>query len=106
MIDTSYMGKLFITGPDASRAARHIFSRDVTGGKKIRPCTYTLMLNDRGGIESDLVVAKVESKKGGELERYEQFNRPSFCCKDCFRFLQVGDMGKWKPTHEFVFVFL
>ncbi|XP_076800247.1 sarcosine dehydrogenase, mitochondrial-like [Clavelina lepadiformis] len=69
MIDTSYMGKLFITGPDASRAARHIFSRDVTGGKKIRPCTYTLMLNDRGGIESDLVVAKVESKKG-ETEYY------------------------------------
>ena len=60
------MGKLFLTGPDATSAARHLFSRDVTSNKKVRPCTYTLMLNERGGIESDLIVAKLNDKSGSE----------------------------------------
>nr|XP_002128931.1 sarcosine dehydrogenase, mitochondrial-like [Ciona intestinalis]XP_018667187.1 sarcosine dehydrogenase, mitochondrial-like [Ciona intestinalis]XP_026689996.1 sarcosine dehydrogenase, mitochondrial-like [Ciona intestinalis] len=69
MFNTSYMGKLFLTGPDAATAARYLFSRDVSAPGKLRPCTYTLMLNDEGGIESDLVVAKVPGLTG-ETEFY------------------------------------
>ena len=60
------MGKLFLTGPKATLAARHLLSRDVTGGGRHRPCTYTLMLNHKGGIESDLIVAELKNKNGGK----------------------------------------
>ena len=67
MFNSSYMGKLFLTGPDATSAARHLFSRDVTGQSRPNACTYTLMLNEKGGIESDLIVTSLKNNnEGGE----------------------------------------
>lgn len=65
IFNTSYMGKLFLSGPNASKVSRRIFSRDVT--KRQDKCTYTLMLNKRGGIEADLVVATLKDSQGGPM---------------------------------------
>nr|XP_039249163.1 sarcosine dehydrogenase, mitochondrial-like [Styela clava] len=62
IFNTSYMGKLFLSGPGASDVARHLFSRDVT--KRMNKCTYTLMLNRKGGVEADLVVATMKDANG------------------------------------------
>lgn len=59
------MGKLFLSGPKATEVAQHIFSRDVTDPSRQGKCTYTLMLNPFGGIESDLVVATMKDKNKG-----------------------------------------
>ena len=73
LFNQSYMGKLFLTGPEATAATRHLFSRDVTGKARKNPCTYTLMLNKKGGIEADLIVTKLQSKKEGKFPTFITF---------------------------------
>ncbi|KAF2356164.1 FAD dependent oxidoreductase central domain [Trinorchestia longiramus] len=53
--DMSYFGKFYLTGPDAARAADHLFSANMR-----RPegsTVYTCMLNKNSGIEADLTVS-------------------------------------------------
>ena len=73
------MGKLFLTGPEATSAARHLFSRDVSGKGRRNPCTYTLMLNRQGGIESDLIVTKLNDKSGGWWDAVVRVGAFSVC---------------------------
>ncbi len=57
LIDQSSFAKFMLTGRDAEAALSWIAANDVT-----RPpgaLTYTQMLNDRGGIECDLTVARL-----------------------------------------------
>ena len=56
MIDYTMLGKLMVEGANAER----FLNRMCTNKMGIAPgrVTYTLMLNDRGGIESDVTVAR------------------------------------------------
>nr|CAB3265865.1 sarcosine dehydrogenase, mitochondrial-like [Phallusia mammillata] len=61
VFNSSSLGKLVLEGPDATKAAKLLFSSDVTANPNCNTSTYTLMLNDKGGIESDLVVCKMDT---------------------------------------------
>ncbi|KAA0201281.1 hypothetical protein HAZT_HAZT002650 [Hyalella azteca] len=64
--DMSYFGKFYLTGPDATKAADHLFSADVR-----RPegsTVYTCMLNKNGGIEADLTVSVAQGGKGSPCD--------------------------------------
>ena len=56
MIDYSMLGKLMVEGADAESFLQRVCTNDMA----MRPgrIAYTLMLNDRGGIESDVTVAR------------------------------------------------
>ncbi len=56
MIDYSMLGKLMVEGPDAEGFLQRICTNDMA----ISPgrIAYTLLLNERGGIESDVTVAR------------------------------------------------
>jgi len=56
MIDYSMLGKLMVEGPDAEDFLQRIFTNDMS--LPVGRVAYTLMLNERGGIESDVTVAR------------------------------------------------
>ena len=58
LFDASSFAKYLVSGGDAERALGWICSNDVSGppGK----VTYTQMLNDRGGIECDVTVSRLD----------------------------------------------
>lgn len=57
LIDQSCYGKLLISGPDALRALNHVSANqmDVRPGRSV----YTHWLNQRGGIEADVVIIRI-----------------------------------------------
>lgn len=57
LIDQSSFAKFKLKGPDAARALNWIAAGNVD--KPVGSLTYTQMLNDRGGIEADLTVARL-----------------------------------------------
>lgn len=56
IIDYSMLGKLWVEGPDAENFLQRVCTNDMA--LPIGRVTYTLMLNERGGIESDVTVAR------------------------------------------------
>lgn len=57
LIDQSSFAKFTLQGPDAAKALGWIASGNVD--RPVGSLTYTQMLNDRGGIEADVTVARV-----------------------------------------------
>ncbi|MFT5342988.1 MAG: sarcosine dehydrogenase [Paracoccaceae bacterium] len=57
IFDQSSFAKFALKGPDAAAALSWIAANDVD--KPMGSLTYTQMLNDRGGIECDLTVARI-----------------------------------------------
>ena len=56
MIDYSMLGKLMVEGPDAEGFLQRICTNDMS--LPVGKVAYTLLLNERGGIESDVTVAR------------------------------------------------
>ncbi len=56
MIDYSMLGKLMVEGRDAENFLQRICTNNMA--MKVGRVAYTMMLNDRGGIESDVTVAR------------------------------------------------
>ncbi|MFK7937819.1 MAG: FAD-dependent oxidoreductase [Roseovarius sp.] len=56
MIDYSMLGKLMVEGADALNFLQRICTNDID--VPVGRVAYTLMLNERGGIESDVTVAR------------------------------------------------
>jgi 4-methylaminobutanoate oxidase (formaldehyde-forming) len=56
MIDYSMLGKLLVEGPDAEAFMQRVCSQDMA--MACDRVAYTLLLNERGGIESDITVAR------------------------------------------------
>ncbi len=56
MIDYTTLGKLMVEGPDAESFLQRICTNDMAMAEG--RVAYTLMLNERGGIESDVTVAR------------------------------------------------
>ena len=57
LIDQSSFAKFTLKGPDAAKALNWIAAGNVD--RPVGSLTYTQMLNDRGGIEADVTVARV-----------------------------------------------
>ena len=57
LIDQTSFAKFVLKGPDAEAALSWIAANDVA--KPVGSLIYTQMLNDRGGIEADLTVARI-----------------------------------------------
>ncbi|XP_043191499.1 sarcosine dehydrogenase, mitochondrial-like, partial [Amphibalanus amphitrite] len=66
IFNMSYFAKYYVTGPDAQAAVDWIFSNDLQ--KPEGSVVYTCMLNNRGGIESDLTVSVLEPGQGGPCD--------------------------------------
>ncbi|MCY4141344.1 MAG: FAD-dependent oxidoreductase [Rhodobacteraceae bacterium] len=57
LVDRSSCAKLRITGPDACEALKRVAAGEVSG--PVETAVHSPMLNDRGGIECDALVARV-----------------------------------------------
>ena len=57
IIDITSFAKFLITGSDAEKALSYICANDIS--KPVGSLIYTQMLNERGGIEADLTVARL-----------------------------------------------
>ena len=81
MIDYSMLGKLMVEGPDAMRFLQRICTNEID--VPVGRVAYTLMLNERGGIESDVTVARhgADSFMVMSLEADMKLEHCSFLCK-------------------------
>lgn len=57
LFDQSTFGKIEVTGPDAARFLDRVMTSRMD--RPVGRVTYTVMLNERGGIESDLTVVRL-----------------------------------------------
>jgi len=73
LFDLSSFGKLLISGADATSAVERVFANnlDVPVGRSV----YTTMLNERGGIESDLTVIRLAEQEYLAVTGAAQTNR-------------------------------
>uniref|UniRef100_H2ZAI4 FAD dependent oxidoreductase domain-containing protein n=1 Tax=Ciona savignyi TaxID=51511 RepID=H2ZAI4_CIOSA len=62
VFDSSYMGKLYISGKDADETVTKLLTRDITNTEN--QFVYSLMLNKDAGIECDVVATKMNGKSG------------------------------------------
>jgi sarcosine dehydrogenase len=63
----SYFGKLYICGPETSKAVDYIFTSRIID-REINRTVYTCMLNKNGGVEADCTVTGLESGLGGIVD--------------------------------------
>ena len=59
-MDMSFMGKFLVQGPDAGRCLNHISGNNIDGAPGF--ITYTQWMNERGLIEADLTVTKLDDE--------------------------------------------
>ncbi|GBP77935.1 Sarcosine dehydrogenase, mitochondrial [Eumeta japonica] len=62
LFDMSYYGKFYLTGPDARRTAELAFTADLS--KSDDRVVYSLMLNNKGGVEADVTVSILDGGSG------------------------------------------
>ncbi len=60
-MDMTFMGKFLVQGRDAGRVLDHISANSVNG--PVETITYTQWLNERGLLEADITVAKLEEER-------------------------------------------
>lgn len=65
LFNMSYYGKFYITGPDAQRTADLAFTADMSN--KADKVVYTLLLNEKGGVEADVTVTILLDGGSGQL---------------------------------------
>ena len=56
LFDVSHMGQLRVVGSDAIARAQRVLSNDLARIPDVGQAQYSMLLNDRGGIEDDLIV--------------------------------------------------
>ena len=61
LMDYSMLGKLLVEGADAERFLQRVCSKDMAVAND--QVTYTLLLNERGGVESDATVARFSEQQ-------------------------------------------
>ena len=61
MYDLTSMGKYIVQGRDAKETLQYLCSNDID--KPVGKVVYTPMLNERGGFECDVTVARIEDNK-------------------------------------------
>ncbi|KAJ4441685.1 hypothetical protein ANN_11543, partial [Periplaneta americana] len=63
LFDMSYLGKLYMCGPEAQKAADWLFTADTR--RPIGRTVYTCLLNTKAGVEADVTVSAIETGTGG-----------------------------------------
>ncbi|XP_047038851.1 sarcosine dehydrogenase, mitochondrial [Helicoverpa zea] len=63
LFNMSYYGKFYLTGPDAQRTAELAFTAELAH-KIDNRVVYSLMLNDKGGVEADVTVNILDGGTG------------------------------------------
>ena len=61
LMDMSFMSKFLVQGRDAGRVLNHISANNVDGASGV--ITYTQWLNERGLLEADLTVTKLDDER-------------------------------------------
>jgi sarcosine dehydrogenase len=66
LFDLSSLGKFYLCGPDAQKAADWLFTADTTcpPGRTV----YSCMLNCGAGVEADITVSAIERGSGGQID--------------------------------------
>ncbi|XP_052753764.1 sarcosine dehydrogenase, mitochondrial [Galleria mellonella] len=62
LFNLSYYGKFYLTGPDAQRTANLAFTADLS--KDYERVVYSLLLNEKGGVEADVTVSILDGGSG------------------------------------------
>lgn len=63
LFDMSHLGKLYMCGPDAQKAADWLFTANTR--HPIGRTVYTCLLNTKAGVEADVTVSAIETGTGG-----------------------------------------
>ena len=66
VFDLSSLGKYYLCGPDAQKAANYLFTADTN--QQLDKTVYSCMLNSKGGIEGDVTATAIETGKGGLID--------------------------------------
>ncbi len=59
LFDVSHMGQLRVRGVEAIAAAQRVLSNELSRIPDVGMAQYTMLLNDRGGIEDDLIAYRI-----------------------------------------------
>jgi aminomethyltransferase len=59
LFDVSHMGELRVVGGDAITAAQRVLSNDLARIPDVGQAQYSMLLNDAGGIEDDLIAYRI-----------------------------------------------
>ncbi|KAL4706840.1 hypothetical protein ACJJTC_010074 [Scirpophaga incertulas] len=62
LFNMSYYGKFYLTGPDAQRTAELAFTADLS--RTDDRVVYSLLLNEKGGVEADVTVSILDGGSG------------------------------------------
>jgi sarcosine dehydrogenase len=62
IFDQSYFGKFILQGPKATEAVRWLCAADPSA-KPVGTVTYTPLCNDKGGVEADLTVSRLDENR-------------------------------------------
>ena len=81
LVDRSSCGKLRIVGPDACEALKRVAAADVSS--PVESVFYSLMLNDRGGVECDATVARLARERFYLVSGVGTANRVSDWIRRC-----------------------
>lgn len=63
LFDMSHLGKLYMCGPDAQKAADWLFTANTR--HPIGRTVYTCLLNTKAGVEADVTISAIETGTGG-----------------------------------------
>jgi len=63
LFDMSHLGKLYMCGPDAQKAADWLFTANTR--HPIGRTVHTCLLNTKAGVEADVNVSAIETGTGG-----------------------------------------
>ncbi|MCL4145472.1 UNVERIFIED_CONTAM: hypothetical protein GTU68_024230 [Idotea baltica] len=74
LFNMSYFGQIFMSGPDAQKAADWLFTANMQ--RDVGAVVYTCMLNEKGGAEADLTVGILEGSESCPWE--PQFKERGF----------------------------
>ncbi|MCW2920543.1 MAG: glycine cleavage system protein [Thermoleophilia bacterium] len=61
LFDVSHMGQLRVQGADAIAALQRVLSNDLARIPDVGQAQYSMLLNDAGGIEDDLIAYRIEA---------------------------------------------
>lgn len=66
LFDLSSLGKFYLCGPDAQKAADWLFTADTNC--PLGRAVYSCVLNSRAGVEADVTVSAIERGSGGQID--------------------------------------
>ncbi|PNF21900.1 Sarcosine dehydrogenase, mitochondrial, partial [Cryptotermes secundus] len=66
LFDMSSLGKFYLCGPEAQKAADWLFTADTH--HPIGKTVYTCLLNSKAGVEADITVSTIETGTGGQID--------------------------------------